>query len=143
MSAGKGLSLYKLYPLADAIDMELELGKDGIEIRGRKNFNLDILPGLRLTLPLKIVSSLCDLSGTEIGVLVHVKGDLYFFAGNDSNYAAITISLIDGSQVSGGLNEIFERNKVLTFNEADKLLNPCVQAAFERRATGTTWKQIL
>jgi hypothetical protein len=43
----------------------------------------------------------------------------------------------------GGLNEIFERNRVLTFKEADELLHSCVQAAFQRRVTGTTWKQIL
>lgn len=139
----EGLSIERLRPLADSLYMTLELPEDSaVAIRGKAKHELNLpeMVGLSLTVAPTVVSSFVCISGEDLGILLHIKGNLYLFAFHSEFTRTVVVHVVDGAKVGYPLKEVFERANVRSYTGAMRQVQAGVVASFEKPETGDTWK---
>ncbi|MCL4743851.1 MAG: hypothetical protein KJZ83_00400 [Burkholderiaceae bacterium] len=121
-----------VYALADSLNMKIELQSAEPQLRGEKQFNLEI-GGLSVPIKVKIVSALLNNSNHMIIVKVMGNLALLMIAGNDRNLKTQievhVLNLAKMGQVKGWL----ERNQSATSAGARSLLDKAIVKSFDRR----------
>jgi len=144
---GPGIDIKRLYPIADTLGMTLNL--DGLPaVRVRGSVSRDILVeafDLQIPVKAKITSSIVDMTGEDVGLLLHVVGHLYLFMFHTELNAKFTAFLIDGSKLAKEhlpTSNMFERENVRSYSGAMKRLGNAVVATFQRGQEEHSWTKV-
>jgi hypothetical protein len=138
------IEIKRLYPVADCLGMTLTLDtKDG-KIRGsHKRLIAAFDLGTEFDANVKVTSSFFDLTGEDVGVLLHIVGHMFLFAFHtESGGGQFTAHIVDGNKLPKEFlpsTNLFEREGVRSYNGAMKKLNQAVVASFTRQQKERAW----
>ena len=134
------LPLTRLYPLADALVMTLKLEKN-CKVRGEhtRTVSFPELNGAQFRVPLCVVSSMTDITGEDLGLLLTVSGNLAVFAFYSDFDRGMEMHMIDISKLGDNIQlpDLFERDKVRSKTGALKRLRVGIVASFVREDVET------
>ncbi len=130
-----------LYPLADALDLELTV-HGSAKIRGGciKNIPFPELGSMLLETKPEVISSFTDLAGEDVGLIIHVAGDLHLFAFMGEYAQEIEVHVMKATKCN--LELIFEHKGIISYDSASKYLTKLYVASFTRKRSGVKWTKI-
>ena len=129
-----------LFPLADALGMHLSV--KGVEVRGAVSRMVSALGmGTKFHFKLNVISSVVDMTGEDVGLLLEGPGDFLVWAVYSDFSSTTEIDIIDRTKLkhkdvkkmykmTGGLSGFFEQFKVRSYGGAMSRLKDGIVASF-------------
>lgn len=137
---------YLLYPIADALQMDMDLKNS--TLYGETEIDFNILEGIPVRAKIRIVDSVVDAYVGTVGVILKVTGHLYLAMINDDRCKQLTFFSVDG--VKAGFNEKFAKNGRLNTLDQFKgqwsrkkfyaMIAPGVRATYIRPSVDNKWE---
>lgn len=136
-----GASKVVIQVLADVSQIDLTVGKNG-DIYGEmkvpyRNQALD----LKGAMEVKISSSFVSINGDDVGLLIHVAGNLYVMLFGSEFDKVVRVMVLDVSKGKDvkNMHGLFESRGVRSLKGALKIVGSMVVKAYEREFSGTVW----
>jgi hypothetical protein len=114
------------YALADALQMPIHYDGNGI-VRGASR---GLIPGLPTPTPVQLIAKAMFLK-EQVGVLVHVKGDLYVIVAHNPDKGGTSAFLLNRAHMPVKLESVIQKN--MNLREAVGAVRPAIVKAFALR----------
>jgi len=130
-----------LYPLTDALEMDLIVVDGGLE--GTKTTDIDLFEGYSPTIVSTVVESLTHFSYCVVGVLIQVWGNLHIVMVNEEIHKRLLLFVLD----KGKINEVFPKEEFFPRNKWSRktlyrVMGPGVKAIYHRCSYDDTWEKL-
>lgn len=122
-----------LYKIADAIQIPLQCKGNTVIASGRLRVMLQ--PGLEIPL---VINAVKLFQGTHVGVVFHIRGDLYLIVAHYQKSSVVSAFLVDQSKVVGGLATPMIRNDMGLKEVIDTLGKGVVRSLYYKK-DATAW----
>lgn len=132
-----------LYPISDALQMDLDYRAKGKVLAGQMNRDVKLDKDVTFPVKLSAVASFVNKKEAQAGVLCHVAGHLYVLMCHKLDTRAVSCYLVDSSRL--GLKRLQMVDCLphgTTIREAVKQLRPGITASFSRKAMAADWQPL-
>lgn len=127
-----------LYPLADALEMEFRITKDGLE--GTRKTAIELFEGYSPTICSTILESLTDFEYGVIGIYMQIWGNLHVAIINEDQYKQLTLFVVDRSKMAKRV--VFPPNTKWSRKRAYAALGGGTVAIYHRGSYDDDWKRM-
>lgn len=136
-----GIERRTLEVLADATGITLSVSPSG-SVYGKTRFKFGSIPlGLKGSLEVDIVSSFVNPTQEDVGLILHVMGDLHLFVFASDYHKTVAVYVLGVDEKVQDYKGFFEAKKVTSLLQADTVL-PKPAAKFQRDFAETHWTDV-